>query len=151
MNVPKPKLNLALTPQKKMMLILASVALVACIGIAAAISYTYQPSNDLPITQTVPTPTPTAAPTATPAPTVVTTTLTADKSTFETGQQLTLIATLSIPQEGIQIAFHEVLAGGALGGPGYATTNAAGVATFQFTPSPVSVDTVRTFRAIPQA
>lgn len=138
------------TSNKKAIAVLVIVALAITLSLAAAITYSYQPSNDLPVTQTVPTPSPSPSPTATPAPTVVTTTLTADKATFETGQQLTLIATLSIQQENVKVAFQEVLSGGTLGGPGYAYTNAAGVATFPFTPSSVTSTTVRTFRATPQ-
>jgi hypothetical protein len=76
--------------------------------------------------------------------------LTADKTdSFKSGETLDLIATLSQPLAGVNVAFQEVLTGGVLGAPGYATTNAQGVATFHFTPSPVDVDTNRVFRATP--
>jgi hypothetical protein len=56
MNIPK----LNLTPQKKMMVILAAVALMVCIGIVAAVSYTYTLDNSNTVTYTSnPTPSPT--------------------------------------------------------------------------------------------
>jgi hypothetical protein len=135
-------------PYAKALIIVVAIAILIPLAIVAAAAFTYTPSNDLTLKEKA-TVAPTVAPTQTPI--VVHTVLTADKTgQFTSGDTLDLIATLSQPQAGVTIAFQEVNPDGSLGGPGYATTNAQGVATFHFTPSTVAQDTDRTFRATPQ-
>ena len=124
---------------KKTFVIFAIVALIV-VGVAAAVTYSFQPSNDLKINEKP------------SAPVVIGTILTSDKlgGSFNSGDSITLIATLSQPIAGVTVAFQVVVAG-SLTAPGYAVTNAQGVASFTFTPSSVDVATDRTFRATPQA
>ena len=127
------------TITKKTIIIFALVALLITVGVAAAVTYSFQPSNDLKINEKP------------SAPVVIGTILTSDKlgGSFNSGDSITLIATLSQPIAGVTVAFQEIVAG-VLTAPGYAVTNAQGVASFTFTPSAVDVATDRTFRATPQ-